>query len=378
VNVQVRSTGVARFGKREESLVELLVEAGSAALEPVGRKPVDLLVIGNMLAGALGEGENLVVRVATELGLDAVGGFRVDAASATGAAALHAAAFAVASGTHHRALVVAGEKMTGRANPELTRALAQVLAPGEVAVGASMPALGAIVAQRYIDRYPGTAPAFDDVSVHARAMAAHNPNAQFREAVSASDVAASRPVALPLRLLHCAAVTDGAAAVILERGHGPVQLLGMGQSVDQLAVVDRPDLTTFPATRVAAQRAFDTARLSPKGISLVEVHDAFAPFALIDLEDLGFCRGGEAGAMFRPARDGVGPMLPINRSGGLLGRGHPVGASGLVQVVELARQLEGEAGAMQVAGALSAGLAQSIGGMASHNFVTIVGRGGRP
>ena len=377
MNVHVRSTGVATFGKRPETLVELLVEAGSAALEPLGRKPIDLLVVGNMLSGALGEGENLLARVAGELGLDTVEGFRVEAASATGAAAVHAAAFALATGAHHRALVVAGEKMTGRPSAEVTGLLAQVLAPEEVAIGASMPSLAALIATRYLDRHGAAPDWLDAVSVHARAMSVHNPNAQFREAVSAADVAASRPVALPLRLLHCSAISDGAAALVLERGHGAVELLGVGQSVDQLALVDRPDLTTFRATRIAGQRAFESAKLSPKAISVLEVHDAFAPFALIDLEDLGFCRPGQAVDWSRAGAGGTTPKIPVDPSGGLLGRGHPVGASGLVQIVELARQLEGQAGAMQLPGPVTAGLAQSIGGMASHNFVTILGRGAR-
>jgi acetyl-CoA C-acetyltransferase len=378
VNVHVRSTGVTRFGKRPEPLVQLLAEAGRAALEPVGRKPIDLLVVGTMLAGTLGEGANLVARLSGELGLESSAGFSVEAASATGAAALHAAAQALASGSHRRALVVAGEKMTGRPTADLAARISQVLAPEEVAVGATMPALAALIAQRYLQRHEGSTTAFDRVSVHARSMASHNPNAQFTTPVSAEEVAGSRPVALPLRLLHCSAVTDGAAAVVLERGRGPVELMGLGQSTDLLALVDRPDLTTFQATRVAAQRAFDAAHLTPKAASLVEVHDAFAPFAIIDLEDLGLCRTGEGAGWFTAAGEAPRAPLPVNPSGGILGRGHPVGASGLVQVVELARQLQGEAGGMQVPGPLRAAVAQSIGGMGSHNFVTVLGPGSRP
>jgi acetyl-CoA C-acetyltransferase len=378
MNVHVRSSALTHFGKRPGSLIDLLVEAGASALEPVGRKPVDLLVVGSMLAGPLGQGENLVAQVADQLGLESVAGFRVEAASATGAAAVHAAAMAVAAGAHHRALVVAGEKMTERSTPEVSALLAQVLPKEEVAVGASMPALAALIAQRYLDRYEGSTDAFDEVSVRARAMASHNPNAQFPTPVTAADVAASRPVALPIRLLHCSAMTDGAAAVVLERGRGTVELLGLGQAVDTLALVDRPDLTTFRATRVAAQRAFEAAKLTPKAVSVAEVHDAFAPFALIDIEDLGFCRPGQADAWFRPGREAAWPSVPVNPSGGLLGRGHPVGASGLAQIAELSRQLEGGAGPMQLAGPLKVALAQSIGGLATHNFVTILGRGVPP
>jgi acetyl-CoA C-acetyltransferase len=378
MNVHVRSTGITRFGKRPERLMDLLVEAGTAALEPLGRKPVDLLVVGSMLAGALGEGENLVAQVADQLALDTTSGFRIEAASATGAAAVHAAALAIATGAHHRALVVAGERMTGRATGEVTSALAESLAPGEIAVGATMPALASLVAQRYLERFGLGPDAMDLVSVHARAMSAHNPNAQFQSSVTPTEVVQSRPVALPLRLLHCAAMTDGAAALVLERGHGPVELVGLGQSTDQAALVDRADLTTFRATRVASQRAFDAAKLTPKALDVAEVHDAFAPFALIDLEDLGIYPPGEAARAFRIPSSETVNAVAINPSGGLLGRGHPVGASGLVQIVEIVRQLEGQAGPMQVPGTPKCGVAQSIGGLATHNFVTLLGRGSSP
>ena len=218
----------------------------------------------------------------------------------------------------------------------------------------------------------------DLVSVQARAAAALNPNAQFRAPVSPDEVRASRPIALPLRLLHCSAVSDGAAAVVLEHGAGPVEISGLGQSVDQLSIVDRPDLTSFRATRVAAQRAFEAAKIGPKAVSFAEVHDAFAPFALIDLEDLGFCDPGQAPGWYRAGATRSDGRLPVNVSGGLLGRGHPVGASGIVQIAEVARQLSGEAGSMQLPTPPTVGLAQSIGGLGSHNFVTLLSRGKSP
>ncbi len=375
MNVRVSATGFSRFGKRPESLVELLAEAGGQALERLGRKAVDHLFVGAMAAGPLAGVESLTARVADRLGLvDPASGYRVEAASASGAAVFHAAVAAVESGQAERALVLAGEKMTGLPTPEVTRVLARSLAPSEEAVGATMPALAAIIALRYLDRFSLSAAVLDRVTVQFRESAQRNPIAQFPTAVRIEEVASSRPVALPLRLLHCAAISDGAVAVVVERGNGPVKVLGMGEGFDALAVVDRPELTSFRATRVAAQRAYEMARLTRKEVEVVELHDAFAPFALIDLEDLGFMGAGEAAAWFENGWTRPEGRLPVNPSGGILGRGHPVGASGLAGIASIADQLSGSAGPLALPRPPRTGLAQSIGGMASHNFVTILGR----
>ncbi len=375
MKVHVRSTGITPFGRRSEGLVELLAEAATRALEPLGRKPVDLLIVGSMAADVLGETGNLVARLSDLLGLESVAGYRIESASASGAASVHAGAVAVASGSYRRALVVAGEKMTGRPTAEVAAALARSLAPAEFRIGATMPALAAIVAQRYLLRHQIPEEALDLVTVEARRAAVSNPNAQFRISVTPAEVRSSRFIAAPLRLLHCSAVSDGAAAVVLEHGTGPVEIAGLGQSVDQLSLVDRPDLTTFRATRVAAQRAFEDARATPKTVSFAEVHDAFAPFALIDLEDLGLCEPGGAPEWYRTGVVRPDGRVPVNVSGGLLGRGHPVGASGIVQIAEVARQIAGEAGPIQLPKRPTVGLAQSVGGLGSHNFVTILAQG---
>jgi acetyl-CoA C-acetyltransferase len=376
MKVAVTATGVGRFGKRTETLVELLCEAGREALDGLGRKPVDLLVVGHMAGGSLGGVENTVAKVADRLGLDAGSGVRVESASASGAAAFHTAVAMVRSGQYERALVVAGEKMTDLPNADATKILAGSLAPSEVAHGATMPALAALVAGRYLERYHLDEGDLDLVTVAARAAAARNPNAQFSKPVTAAEVRGSRPVALPLRLLHCAAVSDGAAAVVLEPGTGPATVLGLGQATDHVELVERPELTSFRATRVAAQRAYESARQTRKEVDFAELHDAFAPFAIIDLEDIGAVGAGEGAAWFRGGATGPDGRFPVNPSGGILGRGHPVGASGLVQLAEVARQLRGEAGAMALPKLPRRGLAQSIGGLGSHNFVTILGHSG--
>ncbi|MCI4345513.1 MAG: thiolase family protein [Thermoplasmata archaeon] len=373
--VHVSAAVAGRVGRRPEGLIDLLVEVGDRALDLAGRKPVDLLLVGAMAAGALGETENLVPQLADRLNLEGASGVRVDAASASGAAVFHTAVQELAAGRAVRALVLAGEKMTSQPVAEVTRVLARSLAPSEQAAGASMPALAALVAQRYTSRFGSDPAAFDAVTVQFRRSAQGNPNAQFPTPVSREEVASSRVIASPLRLLHCSAISDGAAAVVLERGTGPATVLGIGQGLDALALVDRTELTSFKASRTAAQRAYEDAHLTRKEVDFAELHDAFAPFALVDLEDMGFCGAGEAAAWFLDGSTGPDGRFPVNPSGGLLGRGHPVGASGLLQLVEVARQLRGESGSLALPRPPKIGLAQSIGGLGTHVFVTLLGAG---
>ncbi|MGB6500911.1 MAG: thiolase family protein [Thermoplasmata archaeon] len=377
MSVHVASVGVGRFGKRAEGLVELAAEAARLALVEVGRKPIDLLVVGSMLAHGTTSAEPLLPRLASRLSLEAASGLRAEATSATGAMAFHVAVDALETGRFERALVVAAEKMTDRTTPQITGELTAALHPSEVVQGATMPGLAAIVAQRYLERHELPLDAIDLPSVHARAMAARNPNAMFHEPVTRIEVAESRSVASPLRLLHCSAIADGAAAVVLERGTGPATVLGMGQGFESMRIVDRPDLTTFAATRVAAKRAYEAAHLTRKELGVVEVHDAFSPFPLIHLEDLGICGPGEGSKWYEKGWVAPDGRLPVNPSGGLIGRGHPIAATGLVGIAEVALQLRGEAGTHGIGKVPKVGLAHAVGGLATHNFVTILGEASR-
>jgi acetyl-CoA C-acetyltransferase len=365
---------MGRYGKRTEGLIDLAAEAANRALEGIGRKPVDLLVAGTMLAHGPHGSEAFLPRLASRLSLESAAGLRVDSASGTGGMAFHAAALALESGRYERALVVAAEKMTDRTTAVITKELAASLHTSEVAAGATMPALAALVVQRYLQRYGQSTAILDLASVHARGMAARNPYAQFQKSVTAAEVAASREVALPLRLLHCSAISDGATALVLERGQGPATVLGLGQGLDAIRLADRDDLTSFAATRVAAKRAYESAHLTRKEIEVAEVHDAFSPFGMIHIEDLGICGPGEAPAWFEKGWANLDGRVPINPSGGVIGRGHPVAASGLAEVAEVALQLRGEAGAHAVARPPKVGLAQAMSGIGTHNFVTILGK----
>jgi len=374
MSVHVAAVGMGRFGKRPEGLVSLAAEAASLALEGVGRKPIDLLVVGSMFAQGLHGREALLPRLAGLLGLEASSGFRLDSSSGTGGMAFHNAVLALESGRFERALVIGAEKMTDRSTAEITKDLSASLHASEVASGATMPALAAIVTTRYLERHQLSERICDVATVHARSMAVNNPNAHFQKAVTLEEVATSRPVALPLRLLHCSAISDGATAVVLEKGKGPATVIGLGQGFDALRLVDREDLTSFAATRVAARRAYEEAHLTRKEVNILEVHDAFSPFSMIHLEDLGMCGPGEGPQWFENGWVGLNGRLPVNPSGGVVGRGHPVAASGLAEIAEVALQLRGEAGAHAIGTPPKVGLAQTISGLGSHNFVTLLGK----
>jgi acetyl-CoA C-acetyltransferase len=163
---------------------------------------------------------------------------------------------------------------------------------------------------------------------------------------------------------------------VLEKGEGPATVLGLGQGFESLRIVDRADLTTFGASRVAAQRAYENAKVGPKDVQVAEVHDAFSPFLYVHMEDLGFCEVGQGPATLERGDARPDGRIPVNPSGGVIGRGHPVAASGLTEIAEVALQLREEAGTHATARRPLVGLAQAVGGIASHNFVTILGRSG--
>jgi acetyl-CoA acetyltransferase len=208
------------------------------------------------------------------------------------------------------------------------------------------------------------------VAVKNHANGARNPYAHFQNPVTLEDVLESRMVADPLRLLHCCPISDGAAAVVLTAERSGVRVAGIGQGADTLAVRHRRVLTSFAATRAAAHAAFAMAGFGPERIDFAELHDAFAPFELISLEDIGLVPPGKAGRVTLDGETALDGRLPINPSGGLKARGHPLAATGLAQIVECVWQLTGRAVGRQLQGRRA--LAQSIGGLATNNWVTVL------
>ncbi len=371
------SWGLTPFGRRPEGLVELLRHAAAEAVEraPRSSRP-EAVVVGTMTGGSLGRTEGIVPRLLNALGSTQLPGWRCEAASATGAAAFQMGRELVDGGRYRNVLVVAGEKMTDRPIGEVTTDLARSLSEHEFRQGATMPSMAALVSQEYCRHFGLPWERIGTVTVRNRARAALNPLAHLRSPVTLEEVNASRPVSSPLRLLHVSPVSDGAAAVLLTREPAPVRVVGVGQASDVVEVLARTPGPGFQATREAARRAYAEARITPEQVGVAEVHDAFAPFQLMDVEDLGFCPPGQGLAWTEAGQGDVDGRCPVNPSGGLLGRGHPVGASGLAQIVEIARQIVDAAGPYQIPGRPRIGLAQSVGGLGSQNFVTVLSQGG--
>jgi acetyl-CoA acetyltransferase len=303
---------------------------------------------------------------------------RVETASSTGAGAFETGFYAVASGHMKHVLVLAGEKMTHLSTDKATRILSEVIDRSERRYGATMPALAAMMAQKYAQEFNLSQLKLEDilaqVATKNHSNGTLNPYAQFRKIITKDDYLKSQMVSYPLRLYDCAPITDGASAVVLTSQPTPIKVSGIGHATDTSAMRHRTSFTSFNSTKEAAHKAYAMAQLNPSDIQFAEVHDAFTPFEIIGTEDLGFFSAGEGWKALQEGATLLRGRLPINPSGGLKARGHPVGASGLAQLVEIVYQLRGEAGTERQLERVEIGLAHSIGGLGNNNLVTILER----
>src|SRR6266567_1615998 len=315
--VWVAGVGMTRIGRRSEALPDLVAEAAHAALAAAAIDVPDAIVVATMNPEEfLGDG-NFASHVATHMGFAEVAPPRVKTATSSGAAAVYAGFAQVAAGLHRRVLVVGGEKMTHLETPRVSELIGRSIDPYERSYGATMPALAGLVARALMARR-GVAPReLAQVAVKNHANALRNPYAHFRRAITVDEVLDSRMVADPLRLLHCCPISDGAAAVVLTADRAAVRVAGIGQGTDTLAVRHRDTLTSFRASRAAASAAFAMAGFGPERVALAELHDAFAPFELMSLEDLGLVPAGKAGRATLDGETMLDGRLPVNSSGGL-------------------------------------------------------------
>ncbi len=360
----------------DKSLKELAGEAILGALSDAGRDSAESLFIGNMLSGILSKQENLGALIADWVGLPGMEAEKIEAACGSGAAALRAGLMAVASEEVDSALVVGVEKMTESLPIETTEALATAAdADYESAQGLSFVAINALVMRRYLHEYGWKHTDFGAFSINAHANAMHNPHARLHEPITQADYTRARMVADPINLLDASPTGDGAAAVVLvpaESLHGLaaplITIEGSAAATDTLAVHDREDPLWLMAAEASAKKAYAQAGVGPGDIHLFELHDAFSIMAALSLEACGFAERGQGPRLALEGQISPKGKLPIATLGGLKARGHPVGATGVYQIVELVQQLRGEAGMCQVPGA-KVGMAQNIGGSGA-NIVT--------
>ena len=320
--------------------------------------------------------------IADQLGMNPIPSTRVEAACASGGLALRNAYLAIASGAYDIVAVGGVEKMT-----EVTTEQTGVILGGagdqewELFMGATFPALYALMAKRHMFEYGTTEEQLAACSVKNHANAVHNPFAQFQRAISIDDVMNSGYVADPLKLLDCSPITDGASAVILcatEKARKytdlPINILASSQASDTLALAHRGSLTEILATKVAGEKALKRAGLSQKDIQAAEVHDCFSIAEVMAIEDLGFFKKGTGGKVSANGETALNSKLSINPSGGLKACGHPVGATGVKQAVEATIQLRGEAGKRQVSN-LTNFMTHNVGGSGATVAVHLFARG---
>ncbi|MEW6222722.1 MAG: thiolase domain-containing protein [Candidatus Hadarchaeota archaeon] len=384
-DVAIIGVGLTKFGELWDiSFREMMLEAGVRAIEDAGidGKQLDAMYVGNMSGGQFIKQEHIGSIIADHAGLVHIPSTRVEGACASGGLALRQSVIAVASGLHDFVVAAGIEKMTDVLSEEATGALATAAdQEWEVYQGATFPGLYGLMATRHMYEFGTTEEQMAAVAVKNHHNACFNPCAQYHMDIKIDTVMKSAPVSLPLKLLDCSPITDGGACVILapaEKARNftdtPILVAGTGQASDYISLHSRPSLTSLTATVEASKMAYKKAGVEPKDIDLAEVHDCFTIAEIMAVEDLGFCKKGEGGKITEEGVTAIGGKIPVNSSGGLKGKGHPVGATGIAQAVELTLQLRGEAGKRQVTGA-EVGLAHNVGGSGGTAVVHILRRG---
>ncbi|MCW7080261.1 MAG: thiolase domain-containing protein [Candidatus Methanospirare jalkutatii] len=372
--VAVIGVGCTKFGEIwEKSLRDLAVEAGVKAIEDAGISgdEIDALFGGNMSAGRFVEQEHVGALIADYSGLASlhIPAVRVEAADASGGVALHNAVLAVASGFYDVVVAAGVEKVTDVDAERAEELLASsVDREWEAIYGGTLPALFAQIARTHMRAYGTTEEQLANVAVKNHRNAVHNEIAQYRREISVDAVLKSPYVAEPLKVLDCSTPADGAAAVVLcdaEKARSytdsPIYILASSLASDALSLHSRRDITTMDATVEAARKAFKAARIEPSEVKVAEVHDIYTISEIVSIEDLGFFKKGEGGKATEEGETEIGGKIAVNPSGGLKACGHPPGATGIRQAVEIVLQLRGEAGKRQVPNA-EIGLSHNIGG----------------
>jgi len=360
----------------DKSIRDLAAEAVILALQDAQRESVDALYVGNMLSGLISQQENLGTLIADWAGLRHIEAVKIEAACSSGAAAVRQAAIAVASGFIDSAIAVGVEKMTEAKGTEITAALATAAdADYEVAHGVSFVALNALIMQRYMYEYGWQHKDFAPFSINAHHNALTNPFARLKEEIDEQDYTKAKMIAYPINLLDASPIGDGAAAVLIvprdtlrKNGQPIIKIAGSAAATDSIAIHDRKDPLWLKAAEISAQKAYSQAGVNPEDIDFFELHDAFSIMSALSLEACGFAARGNGPRLALDGQITLNGKLPITTMGGLKARGHPVGATGVYQIVEAVLQLRGVAGENQVPDA-RIGMTQNIGGSGS-NIIT--------
>jgi len=380
--VAVIGVGMNKWGEHwEKSLRHVFTEAALLALDDAGVDKIDSLIVGCMSSGLFVGQEHLSSLLADYLGQVPVPAARVESACASGGLALRTGWIEVASGMSDVVLVGGVEKMTDVCGHEATYALGTAADQEyECYHGITFPGLYALIARAHMEKYGTTREQLAMVAVKNHDNGSLNPLAQYPFKVSVEAVLSSVMVADPLRILDCSPITDGAAALILcpvetaKKLKKPVvKITASGMATDAIALSSRREITWIESTYQAAKRAYAMAGKKPEDIDVVEVHDCFTIAEICVMEALGLVEKGKGGKAVEDGLTSLHGKIPINTSGGLKAKGHPVGATGVAQAIEIVKQLREEAGPRQVKGA-RVGLTQNMGGSGGSSIVHIFER----
>jgi acetyl-CoA C-acetyltransferase len=380
MKINVLGAHATKFGELwNVSPRALAKEAMEGALKASNLKTaqVDALFVGNMLSGILGNQANLGSLFVEELGVQ-IPAFRMEGACASGGLALHNAINSLKGGQYKTVLVLGIEKMTDHSSDEITSALMAAGSDEERMAGVTFPGVYALMAQAYMQKYGVTEEELASVSVKNHFHGSFNPKAQFQSLIAIADVMKSPKIADPLKLLDCSPISDGAAAIVItsenmvSKVRKPISIVASEVSTDTLSLHDRKSFTSLNAVVDASTKAYKKAGIKASDVDVAEIHDCFSISEAIATEDLGFSEKGQgAKDISKGKRTLFKGDIITNSSGGLKACGHPVGATGIKQIVELTEQLRGTAGKRQVKGA-KIGLAHNVGGSGTVAVIHIL------
>ncbi len=366
--IAILGIGQTKVGEHwEKSLREVGGESAFAAMQDAGLDKVDSLFVGNMIAPIVSGQNQLGAFFADWIGLWKQEAVKIEAACGSGAAAFRSALMAVASGDIESALVVGVEKMTDKAGRDVTAALATAAdADYEVEQGVSFVGINALVMRRYMHEFGWKHEDFAQFSINSHANAMHNPYARLHEKITLEKFEKSSMVATPINLLDASPIGDGAAAMVIVPAEKVkrkplITVAASAAATDSIAIHSRKDPMFLQAAYESSRRAYEMAGVTPADIDFFELHDAFSIMATLSLEASGFAERGQGVRLALENEISIQGRVPVCTRGGLKARGHPVGATGVYQLVEVVQQLRGECGKTQVDGA-RIGMAQNIGG----------------
>jgi acetyl-CoA C-acetyltransferase len=370
-SVSVIGVGMTPFGKHEASIKSLAVSACREALVDAGQPKVDALYVGNFMGGQLAGQEILGSMLANELGLGPIPAAKMEGACASGGIAFRQAYHMVAAGIYDTVLVVGVEKMTHAPTSQVTHAINAAMDndSNEGISGLTFPGFFGVVANRYMHENGAEKKHLAMVALKNRMYAMNNPKAQFRKETSLEEIMQARIVTDPLGLFDCSPITDGAAAVVITAGEHGVKVLASAQASGPPLMQEIPDLLSIAAIREAGRQAYEQAGIGPDDIDVAEIHDCFSMTEILAIESLGFFEKGTGWKAVEQGLTKHGGKVPVNTSGGLLSRGHPIGATGVSQIVQIVSQMRGHA-PNQVEKA-RIGLAQNLGGTGAFATVHI-------